>query len=174
MFAGSPSSVLGPALLRAREGAPELWKILTAHLPLVSHALEAVGGGPSGWLHGQLYSVNILVRSEPARVVFVDWESLAYGPAYFDLACLLFYEATTPEGRSELIRAFTDAGGFSPGPASPAEQARLLLETELFNQLWLIATLGPGWWTTPGDPSLGRRRHDVSRSALEACLTALA
>jgi hypothetical protein len=85
-----------------------LEELLSNH-PRVVPALLST---PTGLVHGELYSSNVLVEESPAGPVIrpIDWETAGIGPMVMDLACLTSGGWSTTE-RRDMAVAYLDAGG---------------------------------------------------------------
>ena len=66
------------------EQRPAVERLMARCAPLIPRLCEE----PRVFLHGEAYASNILVADD-GRIVLIDWERAAVGPALLDLACLV-------------------------------------------------------------------------------------
>jgi thiamine kinase-like enzyme len=166
------------ALTRGKLASPEINSLLRDHAQQIREAMNQLVTTPMGAVHGQLYPVNVLIEEDSGSVVIVDWETLGYGPALFDLAALLFGCPWTTGGRERIIASYFSS--YIAGTDLETSSARrknwrtTLRQTELFHQLWILMTVPADYWHPARKSGKGETRREASLLMLEQCLEALA
>lgn len=119
--------------------------VLRHHDEVVDRLLEL----DTGFIHGELYASNVLIRvTGRLRVCPIDWEVAAIGPSLFDLAALVSGRWTSEE-RLTLVAAYERA--VRQITTTPSDRQGLLAALDLCRLHLCVRWLGwaPGWSPPP-------------------------